>query len=88
MRELRTMGCDAKAAAAGSVLTRRKAMRIVRQNLLWAIAYNVVVIPLAALGFLTPALAAVGMAASSLLVVGNALRARSIQPATKTAAPE
>jgi Cu2+-exporting ATPase len=53
----------------------RRGMRIVRENLVWAFAYNVVVIPLAALGYITPALAAVGMAASSLLVVGNALRA-------------
>jgi Cu2+-exporting ATPase len=53
----------------------RRGMKIVRENLTWAFVYNVVVIPLAALGFITPALAAVGMAASSLLVVGNALRA-------------
>jgi Cu2+-exporting ATPase len=50
-------------------------MRIMRENLGWAFAYNVIVIPLAAFGYITPALAAVGMAASSLLVVGNALRA-------------
>ena len=55
--------------------TARRGMRIVRENLAWAFAYNVVVIPLAAFGYITPALAAVGMAASSLLVVGNALRA-------------
>lgn len=53
----------------------RRGMRIVRENLGWAFVYNVGVIPLAALGYITPALAAVGMAASSLLVVGNALRA-------------
>jgi Cu2+-exporting ATPase len=53
----------------------RRGMRIVRENLGWAFAYNVVVIPLAAFGYITPALAAVGMALSSLLVVGNALRA-------------
>jgi Cu2+-exporting ATPase len=56
----------------------RKGMRVVRQNLGWALAYNIGVIPLAALGYLTPALAAVGMAASSLLVVANALRARRV----------
>jgi Cu2+-exporting ATPase len=52
-------------------------MRIVRENLAWAFGYNVAVIPLAALGYVTPAVAAVGMAVSSLLVVGNALRAAS-----------
>ncbi len=58
----------------------RRGMRIVRENLAWALVYNVVVIPLAAFGYLTPALAAAGMAASSLLVVGNALRARRFAP--------
>jgi P-type Cu2+ transporter len=52
----------------------RRAMRIARQNLAWALAYNVVVLPLAMTGSLAPAFAALGMAASSLLVVGNALR--------------
>jgi Cu2+-exporting ATPase len=53
-------------------------MRIVRQNLVWALVYNIGVIPAAALGYVSPALAAVGMAVSSLLVVGNALRARRL----------
>jgi Cu2+-exporting ATPase len=53
----------------------RRGMGIVRENLAWAFGYNVAVIPLAALGYVTPAVAAVGMAASSLLVVANALRA-------------
>ncbi len=54
----------------------RFGMRIVRQNFAWALLYNVGVIPLAAFGYLSPALAAVGMAASSAMVVANALRAR------------
>jgi Cu2+-exporting ATPase len=53
----------------------RHTMRVVRQNLGWAFVYNAGIIPLAAFGFITPALAAVGMAASSALVVANALRA-------------
>ena len=53
----------------------RRCMRIVRQNLVWAVLYNLIAIPLAAFGYLTPALAAIGMATSSLLVVGNGLRA-------------
>lgn len=56
----------------------RRGMRIVRQNLGWALAYNVAIIPLAAFGFVTPAVAAAGMAASSLVVVANALRARHL----------
>jgi Cu2+-exporting ATPase len=59
-------------------VTARRAMRIVRQNLAWAFAYNVVIIPLAAFGYVSPAVAAAGMAASSLLVVGNALRAKRV----------
>jgi Cu2+-exporting ATPase len=51
-----------------------RTMRIVRENLAWAVAYNVVALPLAVAGFVTPWLAGVGMAASSLLVVLNALR--------------
>jgi Cu2+-exporting ATPase len=57
-----------------AVETAGRTMRIVRQNLLWAAVYNVVALPLAALGYLTPLGAAVGMSLSSLLVVGNALR--------------
>jgi Cu2+-exporting ATPase len=64
------------ADVAASFVTARRALRIVRQNLTWALAYNLTIVPLAALGFVTPALAAAGMAASSLLVVGNALRVR------------
>ncbi len=56
--------------------TARRGMRIVRENFAWALAYNRGAIPLAAFGYLSPALAAVGMAASSALVVANALRAR------------
>ena len=52
----------------------RRTMRIVRQNLCWAIGYNVIALPLAASGMLAPWMAALGMSASSLLVTGNALR--------------
>ncbi len=55
-----------------------RAMRIVRQNLVWALAYNVVIIPLAAFGVVSPPLAAAGMALSSLAVIGNALRAKRV----------
>jgi P-type Cu2+ transporter len=52
----------------------RRTMRVVRQNLVWAAAYNMACIPLAMVGWLPPWAAGLGMAASSLLVVGNALR--------------
>lgn len=52
----------------------RRTMRIVRQNFAWAIAYNLVALPLAVAGFVTPWMAGIGMAGSSLLVVLNSLR--------------
>ena len=57
----------------------RKTMRIVRQNLSWAILYNIAAIPLAAAGLVPPWLAAIGMSASSLIVVLNALRLSRIR---------
>ena len=55
----------------------QKTLRIVRQNLAWAFAYNIVALPLAVSGWLTPWMAGIGMSASSLLVVLNALRVRN-----------
>ena len=56
------------------VALARKTQRIIRQNLGWALGYNLIAIPAAALGLVTPWLAGIGMSASSLLVVLNALR--------------
>jgi Cu2+-exporting ATPase len=56
------------------VATARKTLSVIRQNLAWAFAYNIVAIPLAMAGLVTPWLAGIGMSASSLLVVLNALR--------------
>src|SRR5690606_8118516 len=66
--------------------TASKTMRILRQNLAWAIGYNLLAIPLAAAGLVPPWLAALGMSASSLLVVGNAgrLRARAVGAGART----
>ena len=56
------------------VALARKTQRIIRQNLGWALGYNLIAIPAAALGYVTPWMAGIGMSASSLLVVLNALR--------------
>jgi len=69
--------------------TAARTMRILRQNLAWAIGYNLLAIPLAAAALVPPWLAALGMSASSLLVVGNAgrLRARAARAGAR-ARPE
>jgi Cu2+-exporting ATPase len=56
--------------------TARRTLAIVRQNLVWATVYNLAAIPAAASGLLNPWLSGIGMAASSALVVLNALRLR------------
>jgi Cu2+-exporting ATPase len=58
----------------------RRTRRIIRQNVAWSIAYNVVMLPLALTAQLTPWVAALGMSISSLLVVGNALRLMRRRP--------
>jgi Cu2+-exporting ATPase len=54
--------------------TARRTLAVVRHNLAWAAVYNLLAIPLAAAGLVPPWLAALGMSASSALVVGNSLR--------------
>jgi Cu+-exporting ATPase len=62
------------AGIARSIALSRAAWRVIRQNLFWALAYNVIAIPAAALGYLSPVIASAAMAASSVTVVFNSLR--------------
>jgi Cu2+-exporting ATPase len=59
---------------ATGILLARQTLKIVRQNLAWAIIYNVTALPLAAMGYVPPWAAAIGMSTSSLIVVLNSLR--------------
>jgi Cu2+-exporting ATPase len=54
--------------------TARQTLKIIRQNVAWAIGYNLLALPAAAVGWVAPWMAAIGMSFSSLLVVANALR--------------
>ena len=64
----------------------RQSGTVIRQNVVWAIGYNAAAIPFAAAGLVPPWLAAIGMTASSLVVIANALRLRN--DASPTAAAE
>ena len=66
--------------------TSARTLAIIRENLFWALAYNLTAVPLAALGLVTPWMAGIGMSASSLVVILNSLRLFR-RPGSPAAAP-
>lgn len=64
------------------LLHAKKTVMVVRQNLMWALLYNLIVIPAAAVGYVAPWMAAIGMSLSSLIVVLNSTRLRRISKDT------
>jgi Cu2+-exporting ATPase len=65
---------DSLMPVANAVRAARRTMRTVRQNFRLAVGYNVIAVPIAVAGFVTPLIAALAMSLSSLIVVGNSLR--------------
>ncbi|WP_226986028.1 cation-translocating P-type ATPase [Brachybacterium sp. FME24] len=74
-------------AIADAITLARATNRTIRTNLIWAFAYNIAAIPIAAIGLLNPLIAAAAMSLSSVFVVHNSLRLQNIQTLRPSAGP-
>ncbi|MFF3686599.1 heavy metal translocating P-type ATPase [Streptomyces sp. NPDC002187] len=74
-------------AVAAAVRLARRTLGTIRTNLVWAFGYNAVTVPMAAVGWLNPMVAAAAMSVSSLLVVGNSLRLRAWEASPRPRRP-
>ena len=83
--DMMLMGESLAPLADGLQLARRTRV-VIRQNLAWALLYNLVALPLAAAGWVAPWMAAIGMSASSVLVVLNSVRLARAEPGPEPAA--
>jgi Cu+-exporting ATPase len=72
---------------ADAITLSRAVTRTIRANLAWAFGYNLIALPLAALGYLNPLFAGLAMALSSLVVVSNSLRLRHLPASTRRGRP-
>ena len=77
--DLTLVSSDPQAIADALVLAR-VTLAVIRANLIWAFGYNVIAIPMAALGFVNPLIAGLAMSVSSLVVSGNSLQIRRFKP--------
>jgi Cu+-exporting ATPase len=82
--DLTLVSSDPQAIADALVLAR-VTLTVIRANLVWAFGYNVIAIPMAALGFVNPLIAGLAMSVSSLVVSGNSLQIRRYRPRRRTA---